>query len=261
MTNQPVRFSDGAGYEQMMGIWSRSVGEIFLDWVRPAAGKLWIDVGCGSGAFSQLIAERCAPASILGIDPSESQLDFARTRGLGEIIRFEVGDAMALPLDDHSVDISVAALVVHFMPDPTKGIAEMKRVTSPGGTVAAYGWDLLNGGFPYEPLHQAMRELGLPPSEPPSPQAGDAAELMRLWTEAGLTRIDARDIPVTRSFSNFEDYWTTAIKAPRIKIALEATAPDTVPNLKDRVRTNLGADIDASVTATARANAICGNVA
>ena len=261
MTINPVRFSDGAGYEQMMGIWSRSVGEIFLDWLRPTAGKHWIDVGCGSGAFSQLIAERCAPASILGIDPSESQLAFARTRGLGETVRFEVGDAMALPLEDHSVDISVAALVVHFMPDPAKGIAEMKRVTRPGGTVAAYGWDLLNGGFPYEPLHEAMRELGLPPSEPPSPQAGDAVELMRLWTEAGLTRIEARDIPVTRSFSNFEDYWTTAIKAPRIKIALEATPPDTVANLKSRVSINLSADTGGPVIAKGRANAIRGQVA
>lgn len=261
MTSQPVRFSDGAGYEQMMGIWSRSVGEVFLDWLGPPVGMHWIDVGCGSGAFSQLIAERCAPASILGVDPSESQLAFARSRGLGEVVRFVPGNAMALPLDGHSIEISVAALVVHFMPDPVRGIAEMKRVTRSGGMVAAYSWDLLHGGFPYEPLHQAMRELGLPPSEPPSPQAGDAAELMRLWTQAGLVQIEARDIPVTRTFKNFEDYWATAIKAPRIKIALEATSTETIASLKQQVRTNLGPDADAAVIATARANAIRGQIA
>src|SRR5882757_10597644 len=47
MAEQQIRFDDGASYEQMMGIWSRSAGEIFLDWLAPPLGMRWIDIGCG----------------------------------------------------------------------------------------------------------------------------------------------------------------------------------------------------------------------
>eukprot|EP01035_Chromulina_nebulosa_P015259 gene15259-20218_t len=59
-----IRFNNGASYERMMGVWSRSAGEIFLDWVAPPPGLSWVDVGCGNGAFTQLIAERHSPSAI-----------------------------------------------------------------------------------------------------------------------------------------------------------------------------------------------------
>ena len=74
MAAQQIRFEDGAAYERFMGAWSRLVGDIFLDWLMPPRGLRWIDIGCGSGAFSELLVERCAPAELLGIDPSEAQL-------------------------------------------------------------------------------------------------------------------------------------------------------------------------------------------
>jgi len=78
MAETQIRFDDGAAYERMMGVWSRLAGDIFLDWLAPHAGLRWIDIGCGSGAFTQLLIERCAPAEVQGIDPSEGQLAFAR---------------------------------------------------------------------------------------------------------------------------------------------------------------------------------------
>ncbi|NKB17773.1 MAG: methyltransferase domain-containing protein, partial [Pseudanabaena sp. CRU_2_10] len=111
MTEQTIRFDDGAAYEQMMGIWSRYAGGIFLDWVAPPPGLRWIDVGCGNGAFTELIAERCAPVEIQGIDPSEGQLSFARTRPGARIAEFRLGDAMALPFPDDRFDAAVMALV------------------------------------------------------------------------------------------------------------------------------------------------------
>jgi ubiquinone/menaquinone biosynthesis C-methylase UbiE len=75
-----LKIYDGASYEQSMGIWSRLAGEIFLDWLAPPMGWRWIDIGCGNGAFTQLLVERCAPVEVQGIDPSEGQLAFARTR-------------------------------------------------------------------------------------------------------------------------------------------------------------------------------------
>ena len=83
MAEHQIRFEDGAAYERMMGTWSRLAGEIFLDWLAPRAGLKWIDIGCGSGAFTGLLVERCAPAEVQAIDPSEAQLSFARARPAG----------------------------------------------------------------------------------------------------------------------------------------------------------------------------------
>ena len=143
MAEQQIRFDDGASYEQMMGIWSRSAGEIFLDWLAPPLGLRWIDIGCGNGAFTELLVERCSPAEVQGIDPSEEQLAFARTRPASRLAKFHQGDAMALPFADSSFDAAVMALVLVFVPDPAKGVSEMVRVVVPGGEVVTYMWDML----------------------------------------------------------------------------------------------------------------------
>ena len=133
MAEGQIRFEDGAAYERMMGVWSRLAGEIFLEWLAPPAGLRWIDVGCGSGAFSELIVERAAPAEVQGIDPSEAQLAFARSRPAARVAQFRQGDAMALPFSDESFDAAVMALVIFFVPNPSKGLAEMVRVVRHGG--------------------------------------------------------------------------------------------------------------------------------
>ena len=135
MTEQQIRFDDGAAYERIMGIWSQLAGEQFLDWLAPADGQHWIDVGCGNGAFTELIVQRCAPAGVDGVDPAEGQLAFARTRPASRIVKFKQGDAMALPQADKSFDVAVMALVIFFVPDPAKGVAEMVRVVRPGGAL------------------------------------------------------------------------------------------------------------------------------
>jgi ubiquinone/menaquinone biosynthesis C-methylase UbiE len=80
MANEQIRFDDGEAYEDFMGKWSRLAGQAFLDWLSPARGLRWVDVGCGNGAFTELLVERCAPREVQAIDPSEGQLAFARTR-------------------------------------------------------------------------------------------------------------------------------------------------------------------------------------
>src|SRR5579871_3481550 len=118
MTEQTIRFDDGAAYERYMGVWSRLVGEQFLDWLSPKPGLQWLDVGCGNGAFTEMIVERCAPASVAGVDPSEGQLAFARLRPALRDAEFRQGDAMALPYANDSVDVAVMPLVIFFVPDP-----------------------------------------------------------------------------------------------------------------------------------------------
>src|SRR5882672_10860409 len=138
MAEQQIRFDDGASYERMMGIWSRLIGDVFIDWLAPRAGLRWVDIGCGSGALTELLIERCAPAGIHGIDPSEAQLAFARTRPAARMAEFRQGDAMALPFSEDNFDAAVLALVIFFVPEPAKGVAEMVRVVCSGGMVATY---------------------------------------------------------------------------------------------------------------------------
>src|SRR4051812_18847565 len=94
-TNQ-IHFEDGAAYERYMGKWSRLAGDAFLDWVAAKAGLRWLDIGCGNGAFTEMIIERCAPVSVQGIDPSEGQLTYARNRSSSNVAQFSQGDAMDL---------------------------------------------------------------------------------------------------------------------------------------------------------------------
>lgn len=260
MAEQQIRFNDGAAYERMMGIWSRLAGNVFLDWVRPAAGLRWIDVGCGNGAFTENIVERCAPVEVQGVDPSEAQLAYARTRPAARLAKFQQGDAMALPFAADRFDIAVMALVIFFVPDPAKGIAEMVRVVRPGGLVTAYAWDMLGGGFPMEPLQAEMRAIGTPATPQPSADASRIDTMLRLWADAGLEAVDTCVINVERTFSDFEDYWAICLLSPSAGPKLAQLSGNDRETLKERLRARLPADAQGRITYGAFANAVKGRV-
>jgi ubiquinone/menaquinone biosynthesis C-methylase UbiE len=260
MAEPQIRFNDGAGYERMMGVWSKLAGELFLDWLAPRSGLRWIDVGCGNGAFTELIVERYAPAEVQGIDPSDGQLAYARARPTTLIAQFRQGDAMALPFADHTFDAAVMALVIFFIPDPAKGLAEMVRVVAPGGIVAAYAWDIPGGGFPLRPIQIEMRAMGFPPPLPPSSEVSRAEALQKLWTDAGLDGVETRKIEVQRTFADFDDFWTTALLASSTGPTVAAMSPDDAALLKSRVRARLPADDAGRITYNAWANAVKGRV-
>ena len=251
-----IQFGDGARYERFMGTWSQGAGRVFLDWLLPQARVAWLDVGCGSGAFSRLVLERCAPKSLLGIDPSEAQIAFARDRRLGPTATFKRGDATKIDLPDQSVDIAVAALVLHFMPDPALGVREMARVVRPGGLVAAYTWDLEGGGFPYEAMNRAARDCDFGVPTPPHPEAGDADEMKRLWMQAGLSNLEGREIQVTQGFQDFDDFWATAILSPRLGATIGNMSPEELLQFEEAARRHVP---DPPII-HARANAIKGTV-
>jgi SAM-dependent methyltransferase len=260
MTEPQIRFDDGAAYERMMGIWSRLAGDIFIDWLAPRSGLRWIDIGCGNGAFTELLVERCAPAEVQGIDPSEGQLAFARTRPGVRMAAFRQGDAMALPFAKDRFDAAVMALVIFFVPDPAKGVSEMVRVVCPGGTVATYAWDMLGGGFPQEPIQAEMRTMGLTPLRPPSSNASRIEALRDLWTDAGLEVVETREITVQRTFADFDDYWTTSLLGPSIGPTVAAMGSDEAKLLKTRLRGRMSADAAGRITYSGRANAVKGRV-
>ena len=167
---------------------------------------------------------------------------------------------MAQPFPDDTFDAAVMPLVIFFVPDPARGVAEMARVVRPGGAVAAYAWDMSGGGFPYEALHAEMRGLGVDVPVPPSPDASRMDVLRDLWSGAGVDGIETRQITVQRTFADFDDYWTTILGGPSVSSQLAAMAPGELAVLKARMRARLPPDATGGITFSARANAVKGRV-
>jgi ubiquinone/menaquinone biosynthesis C-methylase UbiE len=260
MAQPEIRFEDGAAYEEGMGRWSRLAGNIFLDWLAPAPGLRWIDVGCGSGAFTQLLIEQCAPSETQGVDPSEAQLAFARQRPGAQGATFQLGDAMALPFAENRFDAAVMALVIFFVPDPDKGVAEMLRVVKPGGLIAAYAWNMAGGGFPFEPIRAEVRAMGFEPPQPPSGPVSRMEALRETWQRAGLQAIETREITVQRTFASFDEFWAKSIGTGGSRAMASMLTPDVLEQVRARVQAKMPVDTRGHITCSARANAIKGLV-
>lgn len=255
-----IRFDDGAAYERYMGRWSRLVGERFLDWLKAPGGARWLDIGCGNGAFTELLLARAAPAALAGIDPSAAQLAYARALPALADADLREGDAQDLPWADDAFDVAVMPLVLFFVPDPALGVAEMRRVVAGSGQVAAYAWDMAGRGFPYEPVREAVIAMGIEVPPPPSPQASNLEVMQSLWHEAGLGEIETCSITVQRRYADLDDYWQTLLGAPSIGARLAALDPTRQAQLRAQLPALLGVASDGSITCSGRANAIKGRV-
>jgi SAM-dependent methyltransferase len=254
-------FSDGEVYERLMGRWSRLVGEEFLNWLGLPQGLRWLDVGCGNGAFTEELIARCTPATVMAIDPSDDQLSYARTRPGTRMTQFQVGDAQKIPFGDASFDIAIMALVLSFLPDPAKAIAEMVRVVRPGGWVATYMWDLPGGGAPVTPIYAAVKSLGLAPPLPPRPGDTRLDAMRELWKTAGIEAIGSRVIRIQVAFANFDDFWdsNTVPIGPQGKL-IQGMSPSAREQLRARLREHLPIAPDGRIVYESFANAVKGRV-
>ncbi len=248
---EPIRFDDGAAYERGMGVWSQLAGSIFLDWLAPAQGQRWIDVGCGNGAFTELVMQRCDPAEVQGIDPSDGQISFARTRPGAQGAHFQIGDAQSLPFPDATFDAAVMALVT-----------EMQRVVQPGGLVAAYAWDIVGGGVPFQPMHAELRERGFTPALPPQAEIAQTDKLHDLWEKRGLVDIRQREITVTRQFDSFDAFWDATIAMGTLRASVSRFSPAELASFQAGLRARLPPpDGEGRIAYASRAHAIAGRVA
>ena len=254
-------FTDGEAYERLMGRWSRLVARTFLDWVDAPKNIDWLDVGCGNGAFTEELIARCAPAAVTAVDPSDDQLAYARTRTGASMADFRVGDAEKLPFADNSFDAAGMALVISFLPDPGKAVAEMARVVRPGGSVATYMWDTLAGGAPVHPIYLAMESMGFTSARPPNPRASDRDAMQGFWEEAGLEAIETRVIRISTAYSDFDDFWDSNVVpiGPQGKI-IAGMPPGGRAELRQRLRDHLSAGPDGRIIYEALANSIKGRV-
>lgn len=259
MTETQIKFDDGSTYERSVGVWSRLIAEPFLRWLSPAGGKQWLDVGCGSGVFSAVVAERASPGGLHGVDPSENQLEFARTRLPAPRAEFRQGDAMALPYPSDAFDAAVMALVIAFVPQPAKGVAEMARVVSPGGIVAAYMWDY-SGTMPTDPIPAQAQALGRTYPRPPNTAIAEIGALRALWDAAGLESVETRRFDIARRFANFDDFWDTTAMIASVAPMLAGLSDAELAGLKSEVRALVPDDAAGGITRTAGANAVKGRV-
>jgi SAM-dependent methyltransferase len=260
MTEPPkAMFADGSVYERLMGRWSRIAGRQFIDWLRPSEGLVWLDVGCGNGAFTEEIVGHCAPAAVAGIDPSDGQIDYASKRpGMG-VATFQVGDSQDLPYPDQSFDVATMALVIAFVPDLAKGVAELARVIRPGGTAAAYMWDLPAMSLPLGPIYRTLRDMELTAPVPPSADFSTRDAMEGLWRDAGFEDVETTVITITVNFSDFDDFWTSTTLPAGPHAKFVASLPeDARHELRRRLRAGLPTAADGSISYASSANAVKG---
>jgi SAM-dependent methyltransferase len=207
-----------------------------------------------------VLMARCAPSEVIGLDPSESQLAFARTRPGAKAADFRIGDAQALPFGDDCFDVAAMALVLTFLSDPHKAVSEMVRVVRPGGWVGTYMWDVPGGGSPVYPIYVAMESLGIPSPRPPGAEVSRREAMHALWNDAGLQSIETRVIRIPVVYADFDDFWNSnsVPVGPQGK-AIQDMSPRVREQLRAAVRERF-LTTDGRIAYEAFANAIKGRV-
>lgn len=255
-------WANGAAYEAYVGRWSRLVAQQFLAWLNLPAGGRWLDVGCGTGALTQTILLQAQPRTVHGVERSEGFLAAARALVTDDRARFDLGDAQALPVEDAAYDAAVAGLVLNFVPQPDRAVAEMARAVRPGGVVAAYVWD-------YAGQMQFMRYFwDAAAALDPAAEALDEGRrfpichpeaLAAAWQGAGLGAVATTALDIATPFANFDDYWTPFLggqgSAPGYAMALSEARRAA---LRERLRAALPTAPDGRVSLVARAWAVRG---
>jgi trans-aconitate methyltransferase len=256
-------WNKGDPYERYVGRWSQLVAHEFLEWLNLPPSLRWLDVGCGTGALTAAISKQCAPAELIGIDSSEGFLSKARTR-LESRASFHLANALDIPLADAAVDVLVSGLVLNFVPNTAQGLAQMRRVTAPGGTVAAYVWDYAGKMELMRYFWDAACELSSAAQQLDEgvrfPLCTSTA-LQAAFTEAKLDEVQTRPIDIATRFANFDDYWAPFLggqgPAPAYAMSLDEASRNS---LRDLIRSRLPIENDGSISLVARAWAVRGRM-
>jgi ubiquinone/menaquinone biosynthesis C-methylase UbiE len=203
--------SDGEGYELQMGRWSRRLAPRLVDFAEVKGAVRVLDVGCGTGNLSFCLAENCEVLSIQGVDITPAYLDYARCRSRDARLNFVLGNACELPFRDASFDHALSMLTLQFIPRADRAVREMRRVTRPGGVVAAATWDTRGGMTAVRMVFDAAAIV-----DPDGNAARAAAytrplsrpgELAHAWHEAGLEAVVQDTVTIRMDFASFNDFW------------------------------------------------------
>jgi SAM-dependent methyltransferase len=255
-------FADERGYESLMGRWSRLLGGELMRFAGIGEGERVLDVGCGTGSLASALLADHPGVEVVGVDPSPAFVAAARAR-VPEA-RFEVGDAQDLNFGDGSFDRSFSMLVLNFVPDPALAAAEMRRVTRPGGSVAACVWDYGGGMGMLRRFWDAAVAL-----DPAAADRHEArmplcrqGELASLWNRTRLEKVRQEALEISTPFSSFADFWQPFLSGVGPSGAYAASLPlEKREALEAALRRDVWSDRpDEPRVLTARAWAVAGTV-
>ena len=261
---QPELFGESAAYERFMGQWSRRLAPSLVTFAGVRDGETVLDIGSGTGALAFAIAAAAPAARITGVDPAAPYVAFAQSKVTNDRVRFVVGDAQALQLPDRSFDRVLSLLVMNFIPDHTKALHEMIRVTRPNGVIAAAVWDYDEGmqmlrifwdeAVASDPKTASRDERHMPLCK--------RGELAALWRTQGLIQVDEQPLTIEMAFANFDGYWAPFLGGQGPAGAYVARLSEPAREaLRLRLRKRLlGDGADRPFTLTARAWAVKGMV-
>ena len=227
MSAPQIRFDDGAAYERYMGRGASSLATPSSTGSRRLPGLRWLDVGCGNGAFTEMLVERCAPVSVHGIDPSAEQLDYARTRPAAACRTVSSGrrDGAAFPGRLVRRCRPAAGDLLH--PRPGEGRHRNGASGPPGRhrrrLRVGHAWRRVSIR---RPCWRRCARSERCRTVPPSPDASRIDAMLDLWISADLTAVDTCAITVERTFADFDDYWTTILGGSSVRAAFTSMSPE-----------------------------------
>jgi len=203
--------ADGDGYDFQMGRWSRRLAPLFIDFAGIVAAERILDVGCGTGSLMFGLAQNRNIAAVTGVDFSSVYVEHAKRHNRDSRLDFQIGDACSLPFPDASFDHALSMLVLQFVAKAEVAIREMRRVTRPGGTIAAATWDTRGGLVTYRIFFDTAAALDPNANERrekictrPLTRPG---ELARAWQDAGLQDVVEGALTIRMDFTSFADFW------------------------------------------------------
>jgi len=238
------KWASGDAYEAYMGRWSRLLAEQAVRWLDPERGLAWLDVGCGTGALASAILKLADPSSVVACDPSESFVEYAKSRLAGSKISVVVAGSDRLPERPGGFDRIVSGLVLNFVGDPRQFVRDMRERVRPGGIVAAYVWD-------YAERMEYLR-LFWDAAVATDPKAkGELDEAVRfpmcrpealesIFRDAEMKDVESDAIEIPIHFPTFEDYW-------RPFLGGTGPVPSYVASLSAEGRAVLRADLESRV--------------
>ena len=228
-------------YEQNMGRWSRRLGVPFIDFMGQCNPTEILDVGCGTGSLTFMLANHFTSANIIGADISEELLEHARSlRGEHLSVRFVKADASVLPFADRSFDLTVASLVLNFVPAPKETLREMVRVTRPRGLIASTPWDL-RGGLPHvrvvldtaAAVEESASDYRTRFYSAPGIRPG---ELVSLFEAAGINKVEETFLTIRIEFRCFDDFWNPTAQSGLFGLYFRGLPQARQTLIRDKVR-------------------------